>query len=88
MQQAGSQPVTWIPLSDTLDNMLLYFEGQKWENEPQDFERFKAAVVQAAVNSAFLVPERLENQGTQYVCVLHTVTTREVWRPLWHGLPS
>ena len=57
LQQAGSRSVTWIPLSEALDNMMLYIEDQKLEKEAQDFERFKIAVVQAAVNSAFLAPE-------------------------------
>ena len=69
LQQAGSQSVTWIPLSEVLDNMLLYREDQKREKEPEDFERFKIAVVQAAVNSASLAPEVLEEAG-------HTVCTR------------
>ena len=43
--------------------MLLYIEDQKREKEPQDFKRFKIAVVQAAVNSAFLAPEALEEAG-------------------------
>ena len=68
LQQAGSQSVTWIPLSEALDNMLLYIEDQKREKEPQDFERFKAAVFQAAVYSAFLAPESLEEPG-HTVCV-------------------
>ena len=69
LQQAGSQSVTWIPLSEALDNMLLYTEDQKREKEPQDFERFKTGVVQAAVNSAFLAPEVLEEAG-HTVCIL------------------
>ena len=48
--------------------MLLYIEDQKRENKPQDFERFKIAVVQAAVNSAFLAPEALEEAG-HTVCI-------------------
>ena len=68
LQQASSQSVTWIPLSEALDNMLLYIEDQKREKEPQDFERFKIAVVQAAVNSAFLAPEVLEEAG-HTVCI-------------------
>ena len=68
LQQAGSQSVTWIPLSEALDNMLLYVEDQKREKEPQDFERFKTAVVQAAVNFAFLAPEQWEEPG-HTVCV-------------------
>ena len=68
LQGAGSQSVTWIPLSEALDNMLLYIEDQKRKTEPQDFERFKIAVVQAAVNSAFLAPETLEEAG-HTVCI-------------------
>ena len=68
LQQAGSQSVTWIPLSEALDNMLLYIEDQKQEKEPQDFGRFKIAVVQVAVNSAFLAPEALEEAGNT-VCI-------------------
>ena len=60
--------MTRIPLFDALDNMLLYIEDQKREKEPQDLERFKTAVVQAAVNSAFLAPESLEDPG-HTVCV-------------------
>ena len=55
--------MTWIPLSEALDKMLLYIEDQKREKEPQDFERFKTAIVQAAVNSAFFAPESLEEPG-------------------------
>ena len=69
LQQAGSQSVGWIPLSKALDNMLLYIEDQKREQEPQDFERFKVAVVQAAVNSTLLALEALEEAG-------HTVCLR------------
>ena len=69
LQQAGSQSMTWIPLSEALDNMLLYIEHQKQEIETQDFERFKIAVVQAAINSAFPAPELLEEAG-------HTVCLR------------
>ena len=36
LQQAGSQSVTWIPLSEALDNMLWYIEDQKREEEPQE----------------------------------------------------
>ena len=68
LQQAGSQSVTLIPLSEALDKMLLYIEDQKREKEPQDLERFKTAVVQAAVNSAFLAPGQLEEPG-HTVCV-------------------
>ena len=68
LQQAGSQSVTWIPLSEALDNLLLYIEDKKREKEPQDFERFKIAVVQAAVNSAFLAPQALEQAG-HTVCI-------------------
>ena len=57
--------MTWIPLSEALDNMLLYIEDQK---RPQDLERFKIAVVQAAVNSAFVAPETLEEAGHK-VCI-------------------
>ena len=68
MQQANSQSVTWIPLSEALHNMLLYIEDRKREKEPQDLERFKTAVVQAAVNSGFLAPVSLEERG-HTVCV-------------------
>ena len=68
LQQAGSQSVTWIPLSEALDNMLLYIEVQKREKERQDFERVKIAVVQAAVNLAFLAPEAVEEAGHR-VCI-------------------
>ena len=49
--------------------MLLYIEDQKREKEPQDFEQFKTAVVQAAINSSFLASESLEEPG-------HTVCAR------------
>ena len=68
LHQAGSQSVTWIPLSEALDNMLLYVEDHKREKEPQDFERFQTAVVQAAANSPFVAPEQLEEPG-HTVCV-------------------
>ena len=77
LQQAGSQFLTWIPLSEALDNMLLYIEDQKREKEPQDFERFKIAVVQAAVNCAFLAPEALEEAGhTVYIRISHGYSAR------------
>ena len=60
--------MTWILLSQALDNMLLYIQDQRRKQEPQDFERFKTAVGQAAVNSAFLARELLEEPG-QMVCV-------------------
>ena len=68
LQQAGSRSVTLIPLSEALDNMLLYIEDQKREKKLQDFELIKTAVVQAAVNSAFLAPAQLEEPG-HTVCV-------------------
>ena len=68
LQQSDSQSVTWIPLSEALDNMLLYDEDQKREVEPHDFERFKTAVVQAATNSAFVAPKNWEEPG-HIVCV-------------------
>ena len=77
LQQAGSQSVTWIPPSEALDNMLLYIEDQKGEKEPQDFERFKIAVVRAAVKSAFLAPEVFEETGhTVCIRVLHGYSAR------------
>ena len=77
LQPAGSQSVTWIPLSGALDNMLLYIEDQKQEKEPQDFERFKIAVVQAALNSPFLAPEALEKAGhTVCIRVSHNYSAR------------
>ena len=60
--------MTWIPLSEALDNRLLYIEDQKREKKPQDFKRFKTAVVQAPVTSAFLAPELLEEPG-HTICV-------------------
>ena len=60
--------MTWIPLFETLHNMLLYSEYQKRETEPQDSDRFKSAVVQAAAKSEFLAPENLEEPG-HTVCV-------------------
>ena len=68
LQQGGSQSMTWTLLLDTLGNMLSYLEDQKREKEPQDFKRFETAVVQAAVNSAFIAPESLEEPG-HTVCV-------------------
>ena len=68
LPQAGSQSVTWIPLFEALDNMSLYIEDQKREKEPQHLDRFKIAVVQAAVNCAFLAPEALEEAG-HTVCI-------------------
>ena len=60
--------MTWIPRSEVLDNVLLYVEDQKQEKEPQDFERFKTAIVQAVVNHAFLATESVEEPGHK-VCV-------------------
>ena len=68
LQQSSSQSVTWIPLSQELLNMLPHVGAQKWENEPQDFNRFDSAVVQAAANSAFATPENLE-EPEHTVCV-------------------
>ena len=52
--------------------MLLYVEDQKREKEPQDFERFKTAVVQAAANSVFIAPKQLEEpKYTVSVGALH-----------------
>ena len=69
--------MTWIPLSEALDNMLLYIEDQKREKEPQDFERFKIAVVQAAVHSAFSAPEVLEEaRHTVCICVSQGYSAR------------
>ena len=76
LQQASSQSVTWIPLLEALDNMLLYIEDEKREKEPQDFERFKIAVVQAAVNSAFLAPELLEEAGNTGYIRVHGYSAR------------
>ena len=57
--------------------MLFYTEDQKQEKEQQDFERFKIAVVQAAVNSAFLAPEALGEAGhTVCIRVLHGYSAR------------
>ena len=80
LQPASSQSVTSIPLSEALDNMLLYIEDQKREKEPEDFERSKIAVSQAAVNSAFLAPEVLEEAG-------HTVCVRVSHGYSAQGLP-
>ena len=79
LQQACSQCVTLIPLSEALDNMLLYIEDQKRDIEPQDFERFKIAVVQAAVNSAFLAPEVLEGAG--YTVCIRVSHGHSAWGP-------
>ena len=77
LQQAGRQSVTWIPLSEALDKMLLYIDDQKREKEPQHFERFMTAVVQAAVNSAFLAPESFKVPGhTLCVRVSHGYSAR------------
>ena len=78
----------WIPLSEALDNMLLYIEDQNREKEPQAFERFRTVVVQAAVHSAFLAPEQLE-EPSHTVCIgAYTVAVREISRILWHSFPS
>ena len=74
--------MTWIPLSEALTNMLLFIEDQKREKEPQYFEQFKTAVVELPSTLRFLQPSRWKNQGTQYVCVRHTVAVREVSRNL------
>ena len=65
--------MTSIPLSEALDNMLLYIEDQKRGREAQDFERFQTAVVQAAASSAFVALEQLEEPGhTVYVGASHS----------------
>ena len=69
--------MTWIPLSEALDSILLYIEDQKRKKKPRHFERFKIAVVQAAVNSAFLAPETVEEAGhTVCIRVLHGYSAR------------
>ena len=68
LQQAGSQLVTWIPLSEALDNMLLYVEDKKRGKEPQDYERLKPAVFQAAGNTVYVGPKQLDEPG-HTVCV-------------------
>ena len=83
LQQARSQSVTWFPLSEALDVMLLYIEAQKREKQPQDFHRFKAAVVQAAVNSASRAPESLEEpEHTVCVHVSHGCSARGLAHPM------
>ena len=78
LKQAGSQSVTWIQLSEALDNMLLYVEDHKREKEPQDFDPFKTAVVQAAANSVFASPEQLEEPGhTVCVAASHSRSARD-----------
>ena len=52
--------MTWILLSEALHNMFPYVEEQKREREPQDFDWFKSAVVEAAANSAYVALENLE----------------------------
>ena len=79
LQETGSQSVTWIPLSEALDNMLLYIEDHKWEKERKDFERFKTAVVHAPANSAFVAHELLEDPGhTVCVGVSHSRSARRL----------
>ena len=79
LQQSGSQSVTSIPLSEELHNMLFCAEDQKRDKEPQDFDRFKTAIVQAAANPLFVAPESWEDPG-QTVCVggSHSLAVREV----------
>ena len=60
--------MTWIPLSEALQNMLLYVEDHRREKKAQDFDRLKTAVVQAAAKSAFVAPENGEEQW-HTVCV-------------------
>ena len=62
------QPVTWNPLSEVLHNTIMYVGDHKRQEEPQDFSRFKTAVVQAAANSAFVAPGSSEEAG-RTVCV-------------------
>ena len=57
LQQSSSQYVTRIPLPEALHNMCLYVVDQKRETKPEDFDRSKCAVVQAAANSTSAVPE-------------------------------
>ena len=80
LQQAVSQSVTWIPLSEALDNMLLYIEDQKREKETQNPEPFTLLLSRMPSNLRFLHPSRWRNQGTQYVFVRHRVAVREALR--------
>ena len=69
--------------------MLLYVEDRKREREPQDFDQFKSAVVQAAANTAYLAAEKFEEQG-QTVCVgaLRNFSARGLAHPILHILSS
>ena len=80
--------MTWILLSKALDNILLYIENQKREEERQDIEPLKTAVVQAPVNSAFLAPELLEGPAhTVCVAASHGRIARGVAHS-WHCFRS
>ena len=80
--------MTSILLSEALHNMLLYLQDEKREKEAQDLNRFKTAVVQAAVNSAFTAPEKWKNKGAQYVLVCHAIAVSEVSRTVLHIFSS
>ena len=68
----------WNPPSD----MLLYVE-------PQDIDRFKSAVVQAAANSAYIAPENLEYPGhTVGVGESRNFSPKPLAHPMLHILSS
>ena len=56
LQQAGSQSVTGIPLSEALDSMLVYIEDQKQGKESQDFDGSKLMYSRPPSTLRFLHP--------------------------------
>ena len=77
LQQASSQFVTCIPLSEALDNMLLYVEDQKREKQPQDFEGPKLLLSRLPPTPRLLPSSSWKNQGTSMCwCVTHSQCAR------------
>ena len=57
--------------------MSLYVEDQKLEKEPQGFDPFKTAVMEADAKSAFVASENWEVRGhTLYVGASHSCSAR------------
>ena len=48
--------MTWTPLSEVLNNILLYVEDQKREREPQDCDQFKTDFSRLSLTLCLLPP--------------------------------
>ena len=80
LQPARSQSVTWIPLSEALDNMLMYIEDQKREKSHKISSGSRLLLSRPPSTLRFLHPRSLRRQDTQYEYVYRTVTVREASR--------